>query len=231
MANFIGALKQSILEELAMDRQNTGKDIVNFQKTYAQWNGHFESRSGKYKTENTRYWGRKNKSGANLRDELIRNSHALPFHINPERIISEQQWETEFFWGWNAQLTEIIKISLRNQMQNQATNQAEHDVIKSSKASYAQWQEIPLREREPIFKTQKQPQRNGQVMKAKHWGRHHCKTDFQYWKQCMLWRQWMTHIYSMKRKMLVTIDVYPRARRKRTEKEENDNNDNWGFNS
>ena len=137
MANFFGALKQSIMEELAMEGQDTGKDIVDFKKFI-----HTEMVILKAEVENVRtktqeIEEKQKKSGANLRDELIHNSYALPFHIDPERIISEQQREIEFLRDEIVSLNEIIKISLRNQTQNQAMNQMDHDVIKSSKPSDA----------------------------------------------------------------------------------------------
>ena len=122
MTNFFGALKQSIMEELAMEGQDTGKDIVDFKKFI-----HTEMVILKAEVENVRtktqeIEEKQKKSGANLRDELIHSSHALPSHIDPERIISEQQREIEFLWDEILSLNEMIKISLRNQTQNQAMN-------------------------------------------------------------------------------------------------------------
>ena len=160
MANFFGALKQSISEELAMERQDPGKDIVDFKKFMHTEMVVLKAEVEKMRTKTQDIEEKQKKSGANLRDELIHNSYTLPSHIDPERIISEQQREIEFLRDEILSLNEIIKISLRNQTQNQAMNQMEHDVIKNSKASDARWQEIPSREREPSFKMQKQPQRS-----------------------------------------------------------------------
>ena len=156
MAHFFGALKQSILAELATERQNNGNDVTDF-KQYI----HTEFVALKAEVgdigKKTRICFDENpsKAGASLRDELINNSFPppsqqkpspSPSHSDAERVILQQQREIDFLRNEILSLNEIIKISLRNQTQNQAANQLECDVIKNSKKpNNAQWQEIPSR--------------------------------------------------------------------------------------
>ncbi len=163
MANFFGALKNSILGEVEIQEQNICKDISDFKKFMHDEMGILKEEVENMKTKTRDIEEKHNKSGEDLREELIHKSYAMPHHIDPERIISEQQQEIEFLRNEILSLNEIIKISLRNQTQNlcqnQAINQMEHDVLKRSQTSNSQWQEVPSRGREPLFKTQKHPQR------------------------------------------------------------------------
>ena len=154
MAHFFGALKQSILAELATERQNIGNDVTDFKKYI-----HTEFVALKAevrdigKKTHTCFDENPSKAGVSLRDELINNSFPSPSqqkpspsHIDPERVILQQQREIDFLRDEILSLNEIIKISFRNQTQNQGANKLECDVIKNSKKpNNAQWQEFPSR--------------------------------------------------------------------------------------
>ena len=150
MAHFFGAIKQSILAELATETQNIGNYVTDLKKYIHTEFIALKTEVGEIKKKNTFVLM---KLGANLRDELINNSFSTPSqqrpsssHIDPERVILQQEREIDLLRNEILSLNEMIKISLRNQTQNQAANQLGCDVIKNSKKpNNAQWQEIPSR--------------------------------------------------------------------------------------
>ena len=147
MANFFGALKQSILAELATERQNIGCDVVDF-KNYMHSEfvalkaevENFKAKAQDYFDEN------QSKIGASSRNDSVNNSFPLSSHGDPERIILQQQREIEFLRDEIRSLNEIIKLSLRSGIQTPAMNKIERGVIRSTEAGdNARWQEIPLK--------------------------------------------------------------------------------------
>ena len=154
MAHFFGAVEQSILGELATETQNIGNDVTVFKKYIHTEFVALKAEVGDIKKKKRICFDEsRGKAGANLSDELISNSlptpsqqKPSPSHIDPERVILQQQREIDFLRDEILSLNEIIKIFLRNQTQNQAAIQLECDVIKNSKQpNNVQWQEIPSR--------------------------------------------------------------------------------------
>ena len=144
------------MAELATERQNIGNDVTDFKQYIHTEFVALKAEVGDIgKKTSICFDENPSKAGASLRDELINNSFPSPSQQKPspspsnsdaERVILQQQREIDFLRNEILSLNEIIKISLRNQTQNQAANQLECDVIKNSKKpNNAQWQEIPSR--------------------------------------------------------------------------------------
>ncbi len=87
MANFFGALKQSILGEIEIQEQNTCKDISDFKKFMHDEMGILKEELGIMRKKTQDIKEKQNKSGEDLREELIHKSYAMPNRIDPERII------------------------------------------------------------------------------------------------------------------------------------------------
>ena len=152
MANFFGALKQSVFAELATERQNIGCDVVDF-KNYM----HSEFVALKAEVENFKaktqdhFDENQRKIGAGSKNDSVNNSFPLSSHSDPDMVFLQQQSEIEFLRGEIRNLNEIIKLSLRSEIQASAISKTERGVIRCTEAGdNARWQEIPLKRKNAI---------------------------------------------------------------------------------
>ena len=150
MANFFGALKQSVFAELARC------DVVDF-KNYM----HSEFVALKAEVENIKaktqdhFDENQRKIGASSRNDSVNNSFPLSSHSDPDMVILQQQSEIEFLRGEIRNLNEIMKLSLRSEIQASAMSKTERGVIRCTEAGdNARWQEIPLKRKNAITQAQ-----------------------------------------------------------------------------